>query len=768
MIKKGVKKIDINKLKELDSRYIKWLSEVDKTSGSIVGGKGANLAEMYNAGFPVPPAFCITAQAFDIFLRSAELKEKIKEIIDKTNVDNTEELEINAKKIRELIINSEIPKDMEKEIYDSYLMLGSGEDKNIELEDKSKNNLVFVAVRSSATTEDLAGASFAGQQETYTNIKGEKPLFNAVKHCFASLYTARADYYRHKKGFDKANALLSVVVQKMINSEKSGVMFTKNPTTGKNEIIIEAVFGLGEGIVSGKILPDHYVLNSDLELKEKVIANKKIKLVKEENGNGIEVKLKEEESRKQVLLPIEISSLGSLGEKIEKHYNKPQDIEFAIENHRVYIVQSRPITTIGREKKENKEENFAGNVLLLGLAASPGMASGKVKLIKEMKDLKEVTRGHVLVTKMTNPDMVVAMQKASAIITDEGGATSHAAIVSREMGIPCVVGTEKATHLLKDEEEVTVDGTNGRVFKGKPKKILVEEKKEILPIVKTKTKIKVMVDLPRTAERAAKTQCDSVGLVRLEGVIAESGKHPLGFLKDKKIEEYSIIIEKGVRKIAEHFKEVWIRTSDIRSDEYRNLHGAPKEIELNPMLGFHGIRFSLKNPEILRAEIKAINNLASEFPQKKFGIMFPQIISIEEIEEAYKIFREYENKNMIIGAMIETPAAVQIIKDICKYVKFISFGTNDLTQYTLAVDRGNSECQYLYNEMHPSILSQLKKVIMACKTYGVESSICGQAGSKKEMVEFLIRNGIDSISVNADAAHDISLFVAEIEKQVKQ
>ena len=419
MIKKGVKKIDINKLKELDSRYIKWLSEVDKTSGSIVGGKGANLAEMYNAGFPVPPAFCITAQAFDIFLRSAELKEKIKEIIDKTNVDNTEELEINAKKIRELIINSEIPKDMEKEIYDSYLMLGSGEDKNIELEDKSKNNLVFVAVRSSATTEDLAGASFAGQQETYTNIKGEKPLFNAVKHCFASLYTARAVYYRHKKGFDKANALLSVVVQKMINSEKSGVMFTKNPTTGKNEIIIEAVFGLGEGIVSGKILPDHYVLNSDLELKEKVIANKKIKLVKEENGNGIEVKLKEEESRKQVLLPIEISSLGSLGEKIEKHYNKPQDIEFAIENHRVYIVQSRPITTIGREKKENKEENFAGNVLLLGLAASPGMASGKVKLIKEMKDLKEVTRGHVLVTKMTNPDMVVAMQKASAIITGQ-------------------------------------------------------------------------------------------------------------------------------------------------------------------------------------------------------------------------------------------------------------------------------------------------------------------------------------------------------------
>ncbi|MBM3246995.1 phosphoenolpyruvate synthase [Candidatus Pacearchaeota archaeon] len=750
------------KIEVPSEQYIRWLSELSKDSGAIVGGKGANLAEMYNARFPVPPAFCVTAQAFDIFLKKAGLKDKIVELINKTNVDNTEELEKNSAKIRELVANADMPEDMQQEIEEAYNLLGS--DNKDEFDSKSKE-MVFVAVRSSATTEDLAGASFAGQQETFTNVKGNKELIKAVRKCFASLYTARAVYYRHKKGFDKANALLSVVVQKMVNSDRSGVMFTKNPTNADNEIIIEAVFGLGEGIVSGKILPDHYVLNDDLELKEKRIADKKVKMIKEENGNGITVKLDKEESKKQVLTLQEISTLGSLGQRIENHYKHPQDIEFAVENGKVYIVQSRPITTLEQAKleKEKNNEKVTGNVLLTGLPASPGMGFGKVKIVLDMKDLGKVQKGDILVTKMTNPDMVVTMQRATGVITDEGGATSHAAIVSREMGIPCVVGTEKATETLKDGQEITVDGTNGKVYSGKPKKIELIEKKEIQQIVKTKTKIKVMVDLPHFAERAAKSGCEAVGLMRLEGIIAESGKHPLGFLKENKCDEYSLIIEKGIREISKHFKEVWIRTSDIRSDEYKNLKGAPKELELNPMLGFHGIRFSLKNPEIFEAELQAIANVASENPEKRFGVMFPQIISIQEVEEAYKIFKKYQKKNMIIGAMIETPAAVQIIKEICKYIKFISFGTNDLTQYTLAVDRGNSECQYLYNEMHPAILSQLKKVIMVCKEYKVESSICGQAGSKKEMVEFLVKQGIDSISVNADVARDISLFVQELE-----
>jgi pyruvate,water dikinase len=408
-----------------------------------------------------------------------------------------------------------------------------------------------------------------------------------------------------------------------------------------------------------------------------------------------------------------------------------------------------------------------GNILLSGLAASPGAASGVVKIVKSMTDLSKVKTGDILVTKMTNPDMVVTMQRAVAVITDEGGATAHAAIVSREMGIPCVVGTERATEILKDGQIVTVDGTNGKVYEGKAFGELAEGKKEVLPIVKTKTKIKVMVDLPDFAERAAKSGCDSVGLLRLEGIIAEGGKHPIIFLKEDP-EEYVKIIERGVERIARHFKNVWIRTSDIRSDEYRNLKGAPKEVEINPMLGMHGIRFSLKNLPIFEAELEAIRRVAEKHHDKKFGIMFPQIISEKEMEDAYKVFKKYARGNMIIGAMIETPAAVQVIREICKYARFISFGTNDLTQYTLAIDRGNSECQYLYDEMHPAVLSQIKKVIMVCKQYKVESSICGQAGSKKEMVEFLVKNGIDSISVNADMAQEISLLVQELEGVAKK
>lgn len=767
-------------------KYVKWLSELNSKSGSVVGGKGANLAEMYNAGFPVPPAFCITAQAFDAFITLSGVKQKIREIIEKTNIDNTLELEQNAKKVREIVENADMPEEMRQEIIEAYDILSGGEElkKSVQMHTLSRGAAdilltskepVFVAVRSSATTEDLSTASFAGQQETYTNIKGNQELIHAVKKCFASLYTARAVYYRHKKGFKEGEALLSVVVQRMINSEKSGVVFTKNPMTGANEVVIEAVFGLGEGIVSGKIKPDQYIVSPEIEITSIKISEKRTAIVRMASGEEKVVKLTEEKGKQQVLSEKEIKILANTVLKIEEHYKKPQDIEFAVESGRIYIVQSRPITTLEKEVIKKKQV-ISGNVLLTGLAASPGASSGIVKIIKTMADLPKIKQGDVLVTKMTNPDMVVTMQRAAAIITDEGGATAHAAIVSREMGIPCVVGTENATQKLQDGMMVTVDGTNGKVYEGSAIEGIGAGadggKKEILPIVKgTQTKIKVMVDLPDFAERAAKSGCDAVGLVRLEGIIAESGKHPLYFTKDGNINEYSQIIEEGISKIAKHFKEIWVRTSDIRSDEYKNLLGAPKEVEVNPMLGNHGIRFSLKNLQIFKAELGALQRVAEKNPEKKFGIMFPQVISEKEMEEAYKIFKNYQSEkgNLIIGAMIETPASTAnpVIRAICKYAKFISFGTNDLTQYTLAIDRGNADVQYMYDEMHPAVLSQLKRVIGVCKEYNVESSICGQAGSKKEMVEFLVRQGIDSVSTNADMAHDISKFVKELESRIE-
>jgi pyruvate,water dikinase len=369
---------------------------------------------------------------------------------------------------------------------------------------------------------------------------------------------------------------------------------------------------------------------------------------------------------------------------------------------------------------------------------------------------------------MTNPDMVVSMQKAIAIVTDEGGVTAHAAIVSREMGIPAVVGTENATSILEDGQIITVDGSNGKVYLGKAE----NKKAEVLPVVETKTKIKVLVDLPQFAERAAKTKAAGVGLVRIEGIIAMNGKHPLYYEDNEKLDEYKEMLKTGFEKIAENFigKEIWIRTSDIRTDEYSNLEGAPKEIERNPMLGLHGIRFSLKHPKILRAELLAVKELADK--GHKFGIMFPQIISLEEVKAVKVYLQELEiigDPNIKWGIMVETPAAAVVIKEICQQgINFISFGTNDLTQYTLAIDRGNDLVQYLYNEMSWAVLKQLSRVIRECKQFKVETSICGQAASRKDMVEFLVGQGIDSLSVNADAAKEISELVKQLEDNPPQ
>lgn len=749
--------------------FIKWFSELNKDSGKIAGGKGANLGEIYNLGINVPPGFVITAQAYDYFIEKSGILKKIQELLKKIDYENTSELNQVTKQIRELIEQAKMPKEMENEILESYNNLDE------KVEDKltggtaldilkTSSEPIFVAVRSSATTEDLEDASFAGQQDSFLNIKGNQNLIETIKRCFASLFTSRATYYRNKKGFAPDKSSLAVVIQKMIDSKKSGVMFSRNPSSENDEnIIIESVYGLGEGIVSGKITPDNHIVSRDLTIVEEKISNKKIALTRDSSGKQIEVKLKEEISNSPVLKKSEIQELAQIGIKLEEHYKKPQDTEFAIENDEIYIVQTRAITTI--KKDSSHIDNLSGEPLLKGIAASPGIAAGKVRIVNSMDDLPKVQQGDVLVTKMTNPDMVVTMQKACAIITDEGGITAHAAIVSREMGIPAIVGTDTATSLLKEGDMVTVDGYKGNIYSGK----LAETKqKEIKPVeAKTKTKLKVIIDLPSFAERAAKTNLKSVGLLRLEGIIAESGKHPQYFLQQNKIKEYEEVIFKGVEKIAENFEELWIRTSDIRSDEFRNLEGAPKEIEANPMLGLHGIRYGLKYPEILKAELSALKRVSEK--NKKIGILLPQVIQLNEFQKVKEYLKEIEFHNAKRGIMIETPAAVQLIKDFCEDgLDFISFGTNDLTQYILAIDRGNEEIQELYDEMHPAVLYQLQYVIRVAKRNNVETSICGQAGSRKEMIKYLVENGIDSISLNADVAAEMAEYIEELENKAIQ
>ncbi|UCD20701.1 MAG: phosphoenolpyruvate synthase [archaeon] len=738
-------------------RDIIWIKDIKKEDVPVAGGKGANLGEMYQAGFNVPNGFVITAQIFKKFIKEAKIKKKIFEILNSIDIENTAELDEKTEQIRKIIINTELPDLLAVRIVKAY----EDVDKNEELEKFRMKELPFVAVRSSATTEDLEDASFAGQQETFLNVKGKDQLLESVKKCWASLFTARAVYYRAKKGFDHNKALIAVVVQKFILSEKAGVVFTVNPlTNNKDEIVAEAVFGMGQGIVSGSIEPDHYVIDKKTgRVKEKRIGLKKFAFTRSSGGQTIKKPLTDAYKDKQVMYDHEIRKLWEQVVKVEDHYNFPQDIEFVIASGDVYIVQTRAITTLKKEKKKESLD-ITSTPILSGLPASPGFALGSVKIIHDIKELAKIQVGDVLVTKMTNPDMVVSMQKANAIVTDEGGATCHAAIVSRELGIPCVVGTKNATEVLKENQEITVDGTNGKVYDGKLE-IQSPEKHEHRKHRDSKIKVKCICDLPAVAERAKDYDLDGVGLIRVEFMIAESGIHPVKYLQDGNLQDYTNMLANGIGKIADHFKgkPIWVRTSDIRTDEYKSLKGASSEPrEDNPMLGWHGIRRSLEQSKILRAEFKAIKQLHKQ-GYNNVGVMIPFLINVDELTRSKQIMREVglePVKDVDFGVMIETPASCMIIDELCKEgISFISFGTNDLTQTVLGIDRNNEHIAHLYSEMHPAVLRLMEKVIQSCKKYGVKTSICGQAGSSLEMARFLVKEGIDSISVNLDAVDKI-------------
>lgn len=750
--------------REEKPEFIKWFSEIDKNSEQIAGEKGANLGEIFNLKVSVPPGFVITTQAYDYFIEQSGIKNKIKEILSKISYENISQLNESTQRIRELIENSKIPKEVEEEIIEAYEVLGT---ENLEMVHGSALDIlthaaepIFVAVRSSIITENLSESSFAGQQDAYLNIKGKEEILKYVKKCFASLFTSRATYYRNKKSLKHEQASLSVVIQKMIDSTKSGVIFSKDPICKSENIILEAVWGLGEGIVSGKITPDKYIISKELEILDEKISDKKIAITRDSSGASIITKLREEKSKHPVLKNHEILQLAKIALKLEEHYKKPQNIEFAIENDEIYILQTRPITNLEKRFSKHEIKKIEGEVILEGLIASPGIASGKVRIIEKLEDLYKVQQGDILVAESINEDMLIYMQRSSAIITNEGSLNSNAAIISRERGIVYIVETKKATEILKEGEIITVNSYEGKIYKGK---IGEDGKKEILEVTSpTKIKIKVIVDSPIFAEHATKSGIKKVGLTKIEGIIAESGRHPNFFLEKNKIKDYEEIIFEGVSGIAEHFDEIWVRTSDIKTNEYTNLEGAPKEIETNPMLGNHGIRFSLKNPSILIAELNALKRISDK--GTKIGVLLPKVISVSEIQEVKKIIRSINFTNLKIGVIIETPAAVQIIKEICEEgIDLISFNINNLAQYMLAVDKENKKIQDIYNEMHPAILYQIGYVIRVCKKYNVETNTMLQLDIQKDTINNFIEAGIDSISVNPEIAKDISDYIAKVE-----
>jgi len=774
-------------------KTISWFKEISKDNISIVGGKGANLGEMYNLGMPVPPGFMVNADAYKEFIERANIKEKITQILSGLNVENNEELQNKANEVQKLIIATEIPDDIKEEIIDAYESMGITDKPVNAAELVKKGEDEFVAVRSSATAEDLPEASFAGQQATFLNIKGSGDVVKAVRACWASLFTARTIYYRIKNNFEHMQVLIAVVVQKMVNSQKAGITFSINPSTNnESEIIVEACFGLGEAIVSGSVNPDSYIVDkSSMKIKSKDIKEQEWAYVRDETGKTVKKTIIKDKRGTQILKDEEILGLAEIAKKLEDHYNKPQDIEWAIEGGKIYVVQTRPITTMKKiedekteeirveEQKEEEQADEKGTnisdakVLVTGNTASPGFAFGIVKIANEPNEFSKVQKGDVLVTKMTNPDMVPVMKRASAIVTDMGGTTCHAAIVSREMGIPCIVGTGNSTSVLKENTMITVDATHGKVYEGKitikkPKQ--AEETKEEYGELITATQIKVVMDFPDYAEKAAATGADGVGLLRAEHMILGSKVHPAYLVKQGRKQELIDILIKGISTVARAFdgKPVWYRTLDAPTDEFKSLEGGEDEPqEENPMLGWRGIRRSLDQRGMLKAEFEAIKKV-HEMGLKNVGVIIPLVTRVDEVKQAKETLEEVFGDEFVeFGIMVETPAAVWIIEDICKLgIDFISFGTNDLTQYTLAIDRNNDLVQKHYDELHPAVLAEISMVIKACKKYHVQTSICGQAGSQPKMAAFLVRQGIDSISANPDAVHQIRHTVAITEKRL--
>ncbi len=744
--------------------FVVWFKDVDRGDIGIVGGKGANLGEMTKAGFPVPNGFIVTAQAYFHFLDEAHLRDDLADLLHGLDVSNSKKLAEAGKAIRSLIMKSRFPEDIAHEVMRAYFTMDTGLLKKHAL----------VAVRSSATAEDLPEASFAGQQATFLNVLGEANLLEKVKEAWASLFTDRAIFYRATHKFDHFRVGIAVPVQRMVQSDYSGIMFTIDPVTNdKTKVVVDAIYGLGEMIVQGAVTPDHYVVDkADEKIIEKEV-NTQEKIMTKHGTKTLITPIPKAKGSKAKLTDGQILGLARLGKRLEKHYFFPQDIEWAIEKGKLYIVQTRPVTTIKSTVNRQQLPVTKQEVFLKGDAASPGLASGPVQILYSPKDLGKVHPGDVLVAQMTNPDFVPAMKKAVAIVTERGGRTSHAAIVSRELGIPAVVGTTGVLKTVKDGMVITVNGTNGEIYKGAVK-VSTGAPAIVKPAERIKTATKVYMNLAQAGRAAevAKLHADGVGLLRAEFIMASVGIHPKKIIADKKQQMFIDVVAGQIATIAEAFspRPVVYRTTDFKTNEYRNLKGgaAFEPEEPNPMLGFRGAARYIADPQVFELELEAIKTVRNKMGLKNLWIMIPFVRTPEELMEVKKMVAASglsRSSTFKLWMMVEIPTNVIRIEDFLKVgIDGVSIGSNDLTMLTMGTDRDNSEVAHDFSEQDPSVMWAFEKVIKACAKEGVTTSMCGQAPSDyPELVEKLVSWGITSVSVNADAVDHVRATVAAAE-----
>jgi pyruvate,water dikinase len=808
----------------LERPIIVWLGEEAAGDAKLVGGKAAGLSGMIKAGIPVPPGFIVTTEAYKQFVLESGIAGYIKYVLEEVVVSGKpSEYEKASELIRSKFVRTPMPHRIVGEIVEAYRRLA----------ELSGVEEPLVAVRSSATVEDLPEASFAGQQETYLNVKGADSVVEMVKRAWSSLWTARALSYRDSLNVDHEAALMAVIVQKMVNSRSSGVAFTIHPVTGEEDkVVIEAIWGLGEYIVGGKVTPDRFVISkSNLEILEKRVSEKRKALFYDPRSSSnveVEVPAGDEDVKnlhlkypeiaelivkhgvradRQALNDDEARVLAGLALKVESYFGKPMDVEWAIDAdipgpNNIFLVQARPETVWSKRKavekpREEVVEVEAGKVLVKGIPASPGVAYGKAVVALTVDEAaRKMKKGDILVTKMTDPDWVPYMKIASAIVTDEGGMTAHAAIVSRELGIPAVVGTGNATKVLRDGLEITVDGSRGVVYSGR---VEVEAKPQQAPTPAlqvqqavvpaelliatyptTATKIYMNLGEPEEIDRYKHLPFDGIGLMRIEFIIASwIGYHPLYLIEQGRGVYFIDKLAEGIARVASTIypRPVVVRFSDFKTNEYAKLKGGEKYEALderNPMIGWRGVSryISPQYEQAFRLEVRAIKKAREEWGLKNVWVMFPFVRTTWELQKALKLLEDEgleRSRDFKVWIMVEVPSTVFLADEFARMVDGFSIGSNDLTQLILGADRDSGLLAKMgyFDERDPAVLKAVRHIIRTAKRHGVTSSICGQAPSVyPEIVEFLVREGIDSISVNPDAVIATRRLVSSIERKI--
>jgi pyruvate, water dikinase len=744
--------------------FIAWFDDLSSADVDSAGGKGANLGELTAAGLPVPAGFVVVAGAYLHAMEHAGVRAELATICDGSRPDEPEQLRARAADGRDRVHGAGIPDDLRADILAAYHRLGAG---------------TRVAVRSSATAEDAADTSFAGMHETYTNIEGDEALLDAITRCWTSLFGDRVISYRASRGI-VAEPAIAVVVQVMVDADRSGVMFGADPATGdRGRVVIEAALGLGEVVVGGQVEPDYYIASKQPARILSLRVGHQVTAIRR-GTDSVERRetLSDAEADRRVLSDTDVLALVELEARAERHYGQPQDMEWAISGDDIFLVQSRPITTLDTAGDE-------GALLVSGRPAAPGVATGRVRVVRTVDDAAGLVDGEVLVAPMTTPDWVPAMRRAAALVTDGGGVTCHAAIVSRELRVPCIVGTHDATSVLRDGEVVTVDGAAGRVYEGDRTAELTATAPDRVPasaaspagaaIEPLGTLLYVNLAIADRAEEVAAMAVDGVGLLRAEFMVTDAlgGEHPRKLLAEGRQAEFVDRMAVSLSRITRAFtpRPVVYRTIDFRTNEFRKLGGGDEyePEEANPMIGYRGCYRYVREPDLFALECELLARVRDETPN--LHVMIPFVRTRWELEACLELIDRSplgRQRGLRKWVMAEVPSVVYRVAEYAALgIDGVSIGSNDLTQLMLGVDRDSEICADLFDESDAAVLAAIRDIVTAARGAGITSSLCGQAPSTKpRFAEHLVQYGITSVSVNPDAVDSARLVIGAAERRL--